>query len=109
MGFGWEEVHDIAEEIELISSNLFFDKMNEIFFLIFAFFAACPSRRWTTRKTSPSQNYRRINVKVSRYLSEVKKRNLGNQMCFLGKSSAKILAKPTQSTTEKNKRKKMNI
>ncbi len=30
MGFGWEEVHDIAEEIEHISSNLFFDRMDEI-------------------------------------------------------------------------------
>lgn len=30
MGFGWEEVHDIAEEIEHISSILFFDRMDEI-------------------------------------------------------------------------------
>jgi len=30
MGFGWEEVHDIAEEIEHISSTLFFDRMDEI-------------------------------------------------------------------------------
>ncbi|MEE9438857.1 MAG: metal-dependent transcriptional regulator [Saprospiraceae bacterium] len=30
MSFGWEEVHDIAEEIEHISSNLFFDRMDEI-------------------------------------------------------------------------------
>ena len=30
MGFGWEEVHDIAEEIEHISSNIFFDRMDEI-------------------------------------------------------------------------------
>jgi DtxR family Mn-dependent transcriptional regulator len=30
MGFGWEEVHDIAEEIEHISSNLLFDRMDEI-------------------------------------------------------------------------------
>ena len=30
MGFGWEEVHDIAEEIEHLNSNLFFDRMDEI-------------------------------------------------------------------------------
>lgn len=30
MGFGWEEVHDIAEEIEHIQSDLFFDRMDEI-------------------------------------------------------------------------------
>jgi len=30
MGFGWEEVHDIAEEIEHISSALLFDRMDEI-------------------------------------------------------------------------------
>ncbi len=30
MGFGWEEVHDIAEEIEHISSTSFFDRMDEI-------------------------------------------------------------------------------
>lgn len=30
MNFGWEEVHDVAEEIEHISSDLFFDRMDEI-------------------------------------------------------------------------------
>lgn len=30
MGFGWEEVHDIAEEIEHINSDSFFDRMDEI-------------------------------------------------------------------------------
>lgn len=30
MGFGWEEVHDIAEEIEHIDSESFFDRMDEI-------------------------------------------------------------------------------
>jgi DtxR family Mn-dependent transcriptional regulator len=30
MGFGWEEVHDIAEEIEHLKSDLFFDRMDEI-------------------------------------------------------------------------------
>ncbi|HMR83739.1 MAG TPA: metal-dependent transcriptional regulator [Niabella sp.] len=30
MGFGWEEVHDIAEQIEHIQSPLFFDKMDEL-------------------------------------------------------------------------------
>jgi DtxR family Mn-dependent transcriptional regulator len=30
MGFGWEEVHDIAEEIEHITSTILFDKMDEI-------------------------------------------------------------------------------
>jgi len=30
MGFGWEEVHDIAEEIEHINSRIFFDRMDEI-------------------------------------------------------------------------------
>jgi len=30
MGFGWEEVHDIAEEIEHIQSEIFFDRMDEI-------------------------------------------------------------------------------
>ncbi len=30
MSFGWEEVHDIAEEIEHIQSAIFFDRMDEI-------------------------------------------------------------------------------
>ena len=30
MGFGWEEVHEIAEQIEHIQSNIFFDKMDEL-------------------------------------------------------------------------------
>lgn len=30
MGFGWEEVHDIAEQIEHIRSPLFFQKMDEL-------------------------------------------------------------------------------
>jgi DtxR family Mn-dependent transcriptional regulator len=30
MGFGWEEVHDIAEQIEHINSNDFFEKMDKI-------------------------------------------------------------------------------
>lgn len=30
MGFGWEEVHDIAEEIEHVKSESFFDRMEEI-------------------------------------------------------------------------------
>lgn len=30
MGFGWEEVHDIAEQIEHIQSPIFFAKMDEI-------------------------------------------------------------------------------
>jgi len=30
MGFGWEEVHDIAEQIEHIHSNAFFEKMDEL-------------------------------------------------------------------------------
>lgn len=30
MGFGWEEVHDIAEQIEHIKSDIFFDRMDEI-------------------------------------------------------------------------------
>lgn len=30
MGFGWEEVHDIAEQIEHIQSPLFFEKMDEL-------------------------------------------------------------------------------
>jgi DtxR family Mn-dependent transcriptional regulator len=30
MGFGWEEVHDIAEEVEHIKSPLFFEKMDLI-------------------------------------------------------------------------------
>lgn len=30
MGFGWEEVHEIAEQIEHIKSNNFFDKMDEL-------------------------------------------------------------------------------
>lgn len=30
MGFGWEEVHDIAEEMEHIDSELLFDRMDEI-------------------------------------------------------------------------------
>jgi DtxR family Mn-dependent transcriptional regulator len=30
MGFGWEEVHDMAEEMEHLKSNLFFNRMDEI-------------------------------------------------------------------------------
>jgi DtxR family Mn-dependent transcriptional regulator len=30
MGFGWEEVHDIAEQIEHIQSPTFFEKMDEL-------------------------------------------------------------------------------
>ena len=30
MGFGWEEVHDIAEQIEHIKSESFFDRMDEL-------------------------------------------------------------------------------
>ena len=30
MGFGWEEVHDIAEQVEHVRSVAFFDKMDEI-------------------------------------------------------------------------------
>jgi len=30
MNFGWENVHEIAEQLEHIHSNLFFDKMDEI-------------------------------------------------------------------------------
>ena len=30
MGFGWEEVHDMAEELEHIKSDLFFERMDEL-------------------------------------------------------------------------------
>jgi DtxR family Mn-dependent transcriptional regulator len=30
MGFGWEEVHEIAEELEHIDSDAFFERMNQI-------------------------------------------------------------------------------
>ena len=30
MGFGWEEVHGIAEQVEHIQSGLFFEKMDEL-------------------------------------------------------------------------------
>ncbi len=30
MGFGWEQVHDIAEQIEHIDSTVFFDRMDEL-------------------------------------------------------------------------------
>ena len=30
MGFGWEEVHDIAEEIEHVRIEKFFDRMDEL-------------------------------------------------------------------------------
>lgn len=30
MGFGWEEVHDIAEQMEHLDSELLFDRMNEM-------------------------------------------------------------------------------
>lgn len=30
MGFGWEEVHEVAEQIEHIKSSKFFDKMDEL-------------------------------------------------------------------------------
>ena len=30
MGFGWEQVHDIAEQIEHIKSDLFFDRIDKL-------------------------------------------------------------------------------
>jgi len=30
MGFGWEEVHDIAEQVEHVRSAAFFDKIDEL-------------------------------------------------------------------------------
>lgn len=30
MGFGWEEVHDIAEQIEHIKSDIYFERMDEL-------------------------------------------------------------------------------
>jgi DtxR family Mn-dependent transcriptional regulator len=30
MGFGWEEVHDIAEQVEHVQSTAFFDKIDEL-------------------------------------------------------------------------------
>lgn len=30
MGFGWEEVHEIAEQIEHVKSTIFFDRMDEL-------------------------------------------------------------------------------
>jgi DtxR family Mn-dependent transcriptional regulator len=30
MGFGWEQVHDIAEQIEHINSAVFFERMDEL-------------------------------------------------------------------------------
>jgi DtxR family Mn-dependent transcriptional regulator len=30
MGFGWEEVHDIAEQVEHVRSAVFFDKIDEL-------------------------------------------------------------------------------
>lgn len=30
MGFGWEEVHDIAEQVEHVQSSAFFDKIEEL-------------------------------------------------------------------------------
>lgn len=30
MGFTWDQVHDIAEQMEHVTSNLFFDKMDEL-------------------------------------------------------------------------------
>lgn len=30
MGFGWEEVHEIAEQVEHISSSIFFERMDEL-------------------------------------------------------------------------------
>src|SRR5690554_1328433 len=30
MGFGWEQVHEIAEQVEHIQSSLFFEKMDEL-------------------------------------------------------------------------------
>lgn len=30
MGFGWEEVHEIAEQVEHIASPVFFDRMDEL-------------------------------------------------------------------------------
>src|SRR3954453_11986461 len=30
MNFGWEEVHDIAEQVEHIQSSLFFEKMDQL-------------------------------------------------------------------------------
>jgi len=30
MGFGWEEVHEIAEQVEHVKSSMFFDRMDEL-------------------------------------------------------------------------------
>ena len=30
MGFGWEEVHDIAEQVEHINSSVFFERMDKL-------------------------------------------------------------------------------
>ncbi len=30
MNFGWENVHEIAEQLEHVHSKIFFDKMDEI-------------------------------------------------------------------------------
>jgi DtxR family Mn-dependent transcriptional regulator len=30
MNFGWENVHEIAEQLEHVHSQIFFDKMDEI-------------------------------------------------------------------------------
>ena len=30
MGFGWEEVHEIAEQLEHINSPVLFDRMDEL-------------------------------------------------------------------------------
>ena len=30
MGFGWEEVHHIAEELEHVKSDLFFQRIDEM-------------------------------------------------------------------------------
>ena len=30
MGFGWDEVHEIAEQVEHIKSSIFFEKMDEL-------------------------------------------------------------------------------
>ncbi len=30
MGFGWEEVHEIAEQVEHVKSDAFFNRMNEL-------------------------------------------------------------------------------
>ena len=80
MGFGWEEVHDIAEEMEHIKSEKLFDRMDEIL----GYPTMDPHGSPIPSKTGE------LNQLEYKKLSECKK-NSKVKLCSLSDSSAELL------------------